>query len=103
MGHREKKQMNKTEMTRELARVHGISINKAGAIVDSLFDGEHGMIARAVARGERVALQGFGVFEASERNARTGRNPHTGEELHIPAATFPKFKAGRTFKDTVNR
>ena len=47
-------------------------------------------------------MVGFGTFEVSERAARTGRNPQTGEEMTIPASKAPKFKAGKALKDLVN-
>jgi DNA-binding protein HU-beta len=48
-------------------------------------------------------LIGFGTFEVSERAAKTGRNPQTGEEIQIPACKVPKFKPGKALKDEVNR
>ena len=50
----------------------------------------------------KVQLVGFGTFETSERAARTGRNPQTGETIEIKASTSPKFKAGKALKDIVN-
>ena len=50
-----------------------------------------------------VQLVGFGTFETSKRAARTGKNPQTGAALKIPAATVPKFKAGKALKDAVNK
>ena len=52
--------------------------------------------------GKTIAIQGFGTFEVSSRNARTGRNPHTGEEMAIAACKAPKFKAGKALKDAIN-
>ena len=49
----------------------------------------------------KVQLVGFGTFETSERAARTGRNPQTGETIEIKASTSPKFKAGKSLKDLV--
>ena len=50
----------------------------------------------------KVQLVGFGTFETTERAARTGRNPKTGEAIEIGASTSPKFKAGKALKDAVN-
>lgn len=58
-------------------------------------------IEEALAKGEKVQLVGFGTFEVRERNARTGRNPKTGEEIKIAAAKVPAFKAGKALKDSV--
>ena len=57
---------------------------------------------RAVVKGEKVAVSGFGVFEASARKARLGRNPRTGETVKIKATKLPKFRAGAEFKAVVN-
>jgi Bacterial nucleoid DNA-binding protein len=58
-------------------------------------------VTKAVASGEKVQLPGFLTFDRAERAARTGRNPATGAEIRIPAATVPRVKAGKTFKDAV--
>ena len=55
-----------------------------------------------VAKKGKVQLIGFGTFEARERAARTGKNPQTGKDIKIAAATVPAFKAGKAFKDAVN-
>lgn len=55
-------------------------------------------IVRTVAKGERVAISGFGTFEKAARARRTGRNPRTGEPVPIPKTNVPKFKAGTAFK-----
>jgi DNA-binding protein HU-beta len=59
-------------------------------------------LKRAVSRGEKVALSGFGVFERAQRNARMGRNPQTGEAVKISATKLPKFRAGAEFKAVVS-
>ncbi|MBP3927578.1 MAG: HU family DNA-binding protein, partial [Clostridium sp.] len=53
-------------------------------------------------KGEKIQLVGFGTFEVSERAAREGRNPKTGESMSIAACKTPKFKAGKALKDLVN-
>ena len=58
-------------------------------------------ITKALSKGEKVALTGFGVFSVSKRAARTGINPRTGASLKIPARKVPKFKAGKGLKDAV--
>src|ERR1700732_3945969 len=55
----------------------------------------------AVAKGDKVAITGFGVFEKSERPARTARNPATGASIKVPASSVPKFRAGADFKAAV--
>jgi DNA-binding protein HU-beta len=56
---------------------------------------------KAVKKGGKVALVGFGTFSVSKRKARTGRNPQTGATMKIPARKVPKFSAGKAFKDAV--
>ena len=68
-------------------------------IVNSVFD----VIQDAVVKGEDVSLVGFGTFTSVKKAARTGRNPQTGKEVKIAAKVAPKFKAGKAFKDAVNK
>jgi DNA-binding protein HU-beta len=56
----------------------------------------------AVAKGDKVAITGFGVFEKSERPARTARNPATGAAIQVPKSSVPKFRPGADFKALVN-
>ena len=58
-------------------------------------------IVDSLKRGEKVAIVGFGTFEAKTRKAREGRNPATGETIQIAARVVPSFKAGRAFKDAL--
>lgn len=58
-------------------------------------------ITKALSKGEKVALTGFGIFNVSKRAARTGVNPRTGEKIKIAATTVPKFKAGKALKEAV--
>jgi DNA-binding protein HU-beta len=59
-------------------------------------------IQRAVAKGDKVAITGFGVFEKTVRPARTARNPATGAAIKVPKTSVPKFRAGADFKAMVN-
>jgi DNA-binding protein HU-beta len=59
-------------------------------------------IQSAVAEGDKVSITGFGVFEKSDRPARTARNPATGAAIDVPATSVPKFRAGADFKALVN-
>jgi DNA-binding protein HU-beta len=59
-------------------------------------------IQRTVAKGDKVAITGFGVFEKSDRPARTARNPATGASIKVPKSSVPKFRAGADFKALVN-
>ena len=59
-------------------------------------------IQSAVAQGDKVAISGFGVFEKSDRPARTARNPATGATIKVPKTSVPKFRPGADFKALVN-
>ncbi|MEM7767079.1 MAG: integration host factor subunit beta [Pseudomonadota bacterium] len=59
-------------------------------------------IADALARGERVELRGFGAFSVRQRQSRVGRNPRTGESVHVPEKSVPFFKAGKDLRARVN-
>ena len=72
--------------------------NQAGAVINDVFR----VIAEALTKGEKVTIRGFGTFEVTERAAREGRNPQTGETMVIEASKAPKFKAGKALKDIVN-
>ena len=67
-------------------------------IVSTVFD----EITEALARGDRVELRGFGAFSVKVREARTGRNPRTGESVEVPRKTVPFFKAGKELRERMN-
>ena len=58
-------------------------------------------ITEVLKTGDKITLPGFGTFQVSNRSARKGRNPRTGQEIDIPAAKIPKFKVGKGLKDAV--
>ena len=91
--------MNKSELIEALANKVDVSKAAAGKSIDALVE----IITAAVAKGNDVALVGFGTFKAAKRAARSGRNPQTGKELKIAATTVPKFTAGATFKAAVTK
>ena len=70
---------------------------KAKEVVEATFDS----IAKALGRGEEVAVAGFGTFRVAQSKARMGVNPKTGEKIQIAAAKKPKFKAAKALKDAV--
>lgn len=59
-------------------------------------------IAKCLASGNRIEIRGFGSFEVNERNARIGRNPKTGETVHVPVKLAPHFKAGKELRKRVD-
>lgn len=91
--------MNKAELVAAIAEQANISKKDAEAAMNAFI---HTVISE-VADGRKIQLIGFGTFEASERAAREGRNPQTGEAITIPASVVPKFKPGKAFKEAVNR
>ncbi len=95
--------MNKSELVDALADAAGMTKADASRAVDALFGTDDGIIAKALKRGDRVQITGFGTFETKERKARTGRNPRTGETIKIEATSTPGFRAGKGLKDAVKR
>jgi DNA-binding protein HU-beta len=93
--------MNKSELVDALASATGMTKADAGRAVDALFDTDKGVIAKALRRGNRVQITGFGTFERKNRKARTGRNPRTGQTIQIAATKTPSFRAGKGLKDAV--
>ena len=89
--------MNKDQMIEKLAEDVGITKSQASKAVKSMFDG----IVISLQQGDKVSVSGFGTFDISNRKARTGRNPQTGEEIQIAASKVPKFKAGKAFKEAL--
>ena len=90
--------MNKTELIAEIAERAEISKKDAEKALKAFTD----VVADELVKGEKVQLVGFGTFEVSERAAREGRNPKSGEPMKIEASKSPKFKAGKALKDMVN-
>ena len=91
--------MNKTELIAAVAEKAEISKKDAEKAVRAFTDA----VAEELAKGGKVQLVGFGNFEVSERPAREGRNPRTGETMTIAASKTPKFKPGKALKDEINK
>jgi DNA-binding protein HU-beta len=89
--------MTKADLIDKMAKDADISKAAAGKALDSLIDG----VTRALKKGDKLALVGFGTFSVGKRKARTGRNPQTGAAIKIPARKVPKFSAGKTLKDAI--
>ena len=90
--------MNKTELVAARAKETNLSKKDVEAVLKSFID----VVSEELKKGEKVQLVGFGTFEVSERAAREGRNPRTGETMKIESSKAPKFKAGKALKDMVN-
>lgn len=90
--------MNRTELVAAMAEKTQLSKKDADLALKAFID----VVSEEMQKGEKVQLVGFGTFEVSERAAREGRNPQTGETMTISASKSPKFKAGKALKDAVN-
>ncbi len=92
--------MTKSELIAELAAANPHLLGRdVELIVGTIFD----EITAALSRGERVELRGFGAFTVKRRDARTGRNPRTGEAVPVDEKAVPFFKAGKELRERVNR
>lgn len=92
--------MTKSELIADLASANPHLMNRdIELIVSTVFD----EITAALARGERVELRGFGAFTIKQREARTGRNPRTGEAVAVDQKVVPFFKAGKELRERINR
>lgn len=90
--------MNKTELVAAMAEQAGISKKDAEKTLKAFTD----VVTEELKKDGKVQLVGFGTFEVSERAAREGRNPQSGEPMKIAASKAPKFKAGKALKDALN-
>ena len=90
--------MNKTELVAAIAERTELTKKDADQALKAFID----VVGDELSKGEKIQLAGFGTFEVTERAAREGRNPLTGEKMQIKASKAPKFKAGKALKDAVN-
>lgn len=90
--------MNKGELVEAIAKQTDMSKSGAEAVVNAFVS----TVSGALRKGDKVTLTGFGTFSVTKRAARTARNPRTGAEIKVKAATVPKFKAGAGLKGSVN-
>lgn len=98
--------MTKTELIDAVAEKTGLTKKDCGEIINTTLDTVVGHLSDEAKKSEdgrdNVQIIGFGTFEAKDRSSRKGRNPQTGEEITIPARTVPVFRAGKSFKDSVD-
>lgn len=90
--------MNKSELVEKLAERAKITKKRAEQVVNLVFD----QMSQALKRGERIEIRGFGSFTSKSYDAYTGRNPRTGETIHVPAKRLPFFKVGKELKERVD-
>ncbi|AYE34475.1 HU family DNA-binding protein [Clostridium sartagoforme] len=91
--------MNKAELITSMSEKSKLTKKDAELALKAFIES----VEEALEKGEKVQLVGFGTFETRERAAREGRNPRTKETINIPASTVPVFKAGKEFKEKVNK
>ncbi len=89
--------MTKVELIEKISKDTFLSKADAGRSLNAIIDN----IVKALKKGDKITLVGFGNFSVSKRKARTGRNPQTGATIKIAARKVPKFSAGKAFKDAV--
>jgi integration host factor subunit beta len=90
--------MTKAELVDGVAKNSGLSKKDAEVIVQTVLES----IIESLRSGEKVELRGFGSFRLRDRAARQGRNPKTGEKVHVPAKKVPYFKPGKELKELIN-
>lgn len=90
--------MTKAELISSVAEKSGLKKVAAEKAVAAFI----ASVTETLKSGGKLSLVGFGTFSTAKRAARKGQNPQTGKKINIPAATVPKFKAGKTLKEAVN-
>ena len=90
--------MNRLELIEAIVKETGVTKKQADAMLKAYTE----TVIKAVKKGDRVQLVGFGTFEQRKRAARKAKNPKTGETIKVPASKVPAFKPGKSFKDAVN-
>lgn len=91
--------MTKAELVDNVSDKVNLTKKQTEVIVNILFNS----ITEALSDGDKVELRGFGSFRIRERNPREGRNPKTGDTVHIPAKKVPFFKAGKELREMVDK
>ena len=91
--------VNKGELIEALAETWDVPKAQAGRQVAALLD----VVVKTLNKGQKVSITGFGTFSVTKRAARKARNPRTGEPVKVPAAKVPKFSAGASFKEAVQK
>lgn len=90
--------MTKAELVEEVARTTQLTKKHAELIVNTVFES----IVNSLKEGEKIELRGFGSFRIRKRGPRIGRNPKTGDKVHVPSKRIPYFKPGKDLKELLN-
>jgi len=91
--------VNKADLISNIAEKSNLTKKDAEAALKAFIES----VEEALEKGDKVQLVGFGTYESRKRAERVGRNPRTKEEITIPASVVPVFKAGKEFKEKVNK
>jgi DNA-binding protein HU-beta len=98
-GGRKEADVNKAELVEEIAAKTKLGASDVARVIDALMD----IVTRAVVRGEKVVLSGFGTFHRKARARRTARNIWADKPLRVPPRNVPAFRPGKPFRDAVSR
>ena len=90
--------MNKSELIKTLSERGDIPLKAAKEAVDTFFEA----MAQAILRDERIEIRGFGSFATKSYDAYVGRNPKTGEKIHVPPKKLPYFKVGKELRERID-
>ena len=90
--------MNKNELIDSMAEQSGMTKADSAKALDAFITS----ISQALKKGDEIRLIGFGIFSVTKREAKTARNPRTGETIKVPAKKQAKFKAGKFLQDSLN-
>lgn len=90
--------MNKSQLIEALAKAENLALKKAEEVVNTVF----GSMEDALTQGDRVEIRGFGSFKIKEYKGYQGRNPKTGEVIHVADKKLPFFKVGKELKERVD-
>src|ERR1700748_1856262 len=90
--------MNVTELAEQIASKHGVERKQAKQVIEGVFKA----VIEAAQKGEEVSIPGFGKFKVSNRDARQGRNPATGETIQIAASKKLAFTPAKQVRDAMN-
>lgn len=91
--------IKKNQLTGMLAEKMGVSKKDGAAWLEAFIE----IITNALRKGDKVNITGFGIFKVSDRKAREGINPRTGEKIHIAASKKPRFTAGKVLKEAIKQ
>lgn len=91
--------MNKNELLEKVSQASGLTKKESEAAINAFIE----TLTDVLKAGDKISLKGFGTFEVRTREARTGRNPRTGETMEIAASKVPAFKASSTLKNIINQ